>query len=87
MLKWVLIALIPIVLLLVIEELVQFFWKRYINGPREKKEGKLKDRLVSSYQNLRASIRESKWMNMFLKSKFVTFLKRYRKILRIRRGH
>jgi len=87
MLKWVLIALIPIVLLLVIEELVQFFWKRYINGPREKKEGKLKDRLVISYKNIRASIRESKWINVFLKSKFVTVLKKSLKILHIRRGH
>jgi hypothetical protein len=41
MMKWILIALAPIILLLLVEELSQWFWKRYMNDSGEKREGKL----------------------------------------------
>lgn len=75
MVNWILIALAPIVILVLIEEAAQFFWKRHINGPREKKEGKLKDRLVMTYQNLLTSMKQIKFSKLFNKSKMVTILR------------
>lgn len=88
MLKWIVIALAPIVIILLVEEVVQFFWKRYIRGPKVKKEGKLKDRLVRTYQNMVISmkefkfpekIRKSKMVSIMMESKFISFFKKQRK--------
>ncbi|WP_404332645.1 hypothetical protein [Mesobacillus maritimus] len=88
MVKWIIIALAPIALFLIIEETVQFFWKRYINGPKEKKEGKLKERVAIRFQHVLTAIREFKLLNtikrskllVFIReSKFISFLRKHRK--------
>jgi hypothetical protein len=88
MVKWIIIALVPIALFLIIEECVQFFLKRYINGPREKKEGKLKERLAIRFNNVLTSIREyrlltaikeSKLLKIVRESKFISFFRKHRK--------
>jgi hypothetical protein len=76
MVKWVIIALLPIILLLVIEEAAEFFWKRYVDGPGEKKDGKWKDRLTQKYKKIRTLIMESKVTVYILNSKFIAFLRK-----------
>jgi len=88
MVKWIIIALLPIALFLIIEESIQFFLKRYMNGPREKKEGKRKERLairfhtvytsIREYQLL-AAIKESKLFRVVRESKFISFFRKHRK--------
>jgi hypothetical protein len=88
MVKWIIIALAPIALFLIIEEAVQFFWKRYLNGPKEKKEGKLIERLAIRFQNILTSIRgfkllttikEFKLLRIVKESKFISFFRKHKK--------
>ncbi|MBY0095579.1 hypothetical protein [Mesobacillus maritimus] len=88
MVKWIIIALIPIALFLIIEEAVQFLLKRYMNGPREKKEGKRKERLAIRFHNVFTSIKEyqlltaikdSRLFRIVRESKFISFFRKHRK--------
>jgi hypothetical protein len=88
MVKWIIIALVPIALFLIIEEGVQFFWKRYVTAPKEKKEGKLKERLAIRFQNVRTlmkefqlltTIKESKFLVIIRDSKFISYFRKHRK--------
>jgi hypothetical protein len=53
MMKWILLAIAPIILLLLVEELSQWFWKRYINDSEEKKRGRLRSLLKMALEKIR----------------------------------
>ncbi|WP_053363029.1 hypothetical protein [Bacillus sp. FJAT-27251] len=52
--KWILLAIAPIILLLLVEELSQWFWKRYINEAEAKQRGRLRSLLKLAMEKIRA---------------------------------
>lgn len=79
MLKWGIIALIAILVLLVIEEAVQFLFNRYMNGPRDRKGGKWTERFIGTVKKIPTSIKGSKWVTMVRRSKLGLKLEKHRK--------
>jgi len=79
MLKWGIIALIAIIILLVIEEAVQFLFNRYMNGPRDRKEGKWTGRFIGTVKNIPTSIKGLKLVSMVRQSKLGLILGKHRK--------
>ncbi|MBM4762787.1 hypothetical protein [Bacillus sp. B15-48] len=78
MLIWIIIALSPFILLLVIEEMTQFFWKRYMNAPGGMKEGIRWGKASEFFLKIRTIIGQMKLVTI-IKSKFFSLIRKYRK--------
>ncbi|KKK38514.1 hypothetical protein WQ57_07870 [Mesobacillus campisalis] len=68
MIKWILLAIAPIILLLLVEELSQWFWRRYINDSEEKKRGRLHSLLKLAMEKIRGWAANAKFKMDFRKN-------------------
>ncbi|MDQ1146365.1 hypothetical protein QE429_003192 [Bacillus sp. SORGH_AS 510] len=53
---WVTVFILFIVLLLVVEELIYYFWNRYVYGPNIERKAKWKNRRISLWKKLKTII-------------------------------